>query len=79
MADDAGQGGEVVYCCDCANLFIPDKNSPSWRWLCQKHPRRKTGYVTRERYDKDAPYYYAVDINRDGMCPDFELKPKGEG
>ena len=67
----------VVYCCDCRHLYIPDKSSPSWRWLCHKAPRGKTGYVTRERYDRDAPYHYAVNINNDGRCPMFQSKGEG--
>ena len=58
-----------VYCQDCKHA---DKTGPTWSWLCRKHPSQQGfGFVTREWWDKDAPFLRCKDVNA-GSCPLFE-------
>ncbi len=65
---------EPVWCEDCDHLHSARSGHPRY-WMCMKHPRSSGfGFVTRDKWDRFAPYMYASDIN-DGFCPLYT--PKG--
>lgn len=64
---------EPVFCVECEHHSKPSKDAPTWRWMCLKTPRvGPSGYVTRDKWDTDPPYYYCVNVNRVGECELYE-------
>lgn len=64
----------TTYCESCDHVSRAREGTPSYRWLCLKHPNDAGfGFVTREFWDKDDPYLRCVNVNG-GNCPLFEKR-----
>lgn len=60
----------MIYCEDCEHVV--EKKGPTYIWLCIKAPQPLQGFVTKEWWDDDPPYYRCKDVNRFGNCAWFK-------
>ncbi len=68
-----------TYCEDCDCVTEETRKQAPWSWLCMKHINVWDGfvYVTKNTWDKQAPYLKCSAVNG-GACLLFEPKREGE-
>ena len=68
----------MTYCEHCEHMHPDSLKGHSRFAMCMKFPRLDgDGFVTEDKWDKDAPYMYCIHING-GACPLFELKREAD-
>lgn len=68
----------TTFCEECEHMHPDSRKAPSSRAMCIKFPRMSgAGFVSLDKWDKDAPYMLCRDING-GNCPLFETRRDGQ-
>jgi hypothetical protein len=65
----------TTFCINCEHKGQDSPKSEWWRWYCKKHPWEPgEQFVTPEPWLAGPPFKRCAWVNRDGVCPDWELK-----
>lgn len=55
-------------CAACVHVYVPDKGTPWYRWLCVACPAPTAWNPVTGKIQAEPPWRRCAEVNRDGRC-----------